>query len=293
MPRTQPWKVSDLLWEQVEPLIPQAPSYAKGGRPRMSNRQAFEAIIYVLRTGIQWNALPRELGASSTVHDRFQEWEKAGFFKALWQAGLASYDEVQGIQWEWQAVDGAMTKAPFAGAATGANPTDRGKKGVKRSLLTDGAGIPLAIVIAGANRHDMKLLCATLDGMVIARPEPTPAQPQHLCLDAGYDYPAIREQVEAHDYLPHIRGRGQEKQEKIATPGFQARRWVVERTHSWLNRSRRLLVRLSRRRSRIIWLFSIWLVLSSWLPKFSLGKKFVFLLPLLLAEGTLRSPNDL
>jgi putative transposase len=192
---------------------------------------------------MQWNALPRELGASSTVHDRFQEWEKAGFFKALWQAGLEAYDEVQGIQWEWQAVDGAMTKAPFSKSATGPNPTDRGKQGVKRSLLTDGAGIPLALVIDGANRHDMKLLCATLDGIVIARPEPTQEHPQHLCLDAWYDYPVIREQVKTHGYLPHIRGRGQEKQEKLATPGFLARRWVVERTHSWLNRSRRILVR--------------------------------------------------
>jgi len=100
------------LWEQVEPLILPTPSHAKGGRPRISDRQAFTAIVYVLRTGIQWNALPRELGASSTVHDRFQEWEKAGFFKALWQAGLHEYDDVQGIQWEWQAVDVVMTKAP-------------------------------------------------------------------------------------------------------------------------------------------------------------------------------------
>jgi putative transposase len=84
--------------------------------------------------GIQWNALPRELGASSTVHDRFQEWEAAGFFQALWQAGLSEYDDLIGIQWEWQAVDGVMTKAPFGCAATGKNPTDRGKQGVKRSL---------------------------------------------------------------------------------------------------------------------------------------------------------------
>src|SRR5580704_8399946 len=87
--------------------------------------------------GSGWNALPRELGASSTVHDRFQEWEQAGFFKALWQAGLSEYDDLVGIQWEWQAADGVMTKAPFGHAATGANPTDRGKRGTKRSLLTD------------------------------------------------------------------------------------------------------------------------------------------------------------
>lgn len=115
MARTHPWEVSDALWERVEPLIPPAPSHAKGGRPCILDRQAFAAIVYVLRTGIQWNALPRELGASSTIHDRFQEWEQAGFFKALWQAGLSVYDQLQGLEWEWQAIDGAMTKAPFAG----------------------------------------------------------------------------------------------------------------------------------------------------------------------------------
>jgi hypothetical protein len=68
---------------------------------------------YVLRTGIQWNALPRELGASSTVHARFQEWEREGFFEELWRAGLVEYEELEGIEWEWQSMDGVMTKAPF------------------------------------------------------------------------------------------------------------------------------------------------------------------------------------
>lgn len=243
MARTRPWEVSNELWEQVKALIPAAPSHAKGGRPRMEDRKAFEAIIYVLRTGIQWNALPREWGASSTVHDRFQEWEQADFFKALWQVGLSEYDDLQGIEWEWQSVDGAMTKAPFGHAASGANPTDRGKRGVKRSLLTDGAGIPLAIVIDGANRHDVKLLTATLDGLVIARPEPTQEQPQHLCLDAAYEADWVRHELAERHYQPHIRPRGEEKREKVQMPGYRARRWVVERTHSWINRSRRLLVR--------------------------------------------------
>ncbi len=243
MARTRPWEVSDELWDRVKPLIPPAPSHAKGGRPRMDDRKAFEAMIYVLRTGIQWNALPRELGASSTVHDRFQEWEQAGLFVALWQAGLSEYDEIEGIQWEWQSVDGAMTKAPFGKGATGPNPTDRAKRGVKRSLLTDGSGIPLALVVDGANRHDSKLLVATLDGIVIARPEPSEDHPQHLCLDAAYDGAPAREEVQARGYIEHIRSRGQEKIEKVQIPGYRARRWVVERTHSWLNRSRRLLVR--------------------------------------------------
>ena len=117
----------------------------------MDGRKAFSAMIYVLRTGIQWNALPREMGASSTVHDRFQEWQRLGFFEELWQAGLAEYDELEGIEWEWQAVDGVMSKAPLGRDATAKNPTDRAKMGTKRSMLTDGAGIPLAVAVEGAS----------------------------------------------------------------------------------------------------------------------------------------------
>jgi putative transposase len=240
--RTEPWTVSDDLWARVAPLIPTTPSHAKGGRTRAPDRQVFCAIVYVLRTGIQWNALPRELGASSTIHDRFQEWEHAGLFSKLWEAGLTAYDEFQGIEWRWQALDGVMTKAPFGGAATGPNPTDRAKRGVKRSLLTDGAGIPLAVAVDGANRHDMKLVVATLDGIVIARPTPTET-PQDLCLDAGYDYAAVRADLAARGYTAHIRSRGEERAAKVIHPDAKARRWVVERTHNWLNRSRRLLVR--------------------------------------------------
>jgi hypothetical protein len=86
-------------------------------------------------------------------------------FEELWRAGLLEYDELEGIEWEWQAIDGAMTKAPLGRGATGKNPTDRAKMGTKRSMLTDGAGIPLAVAIEGANRHDSRLLVATLDGL--------------------------------------------------------------------------------------------------------------------------------
>jgi len=73
-------------------------------RTRPDNRTVFSAILYVLRTGMQWNAIPKELCSSSVAHARFQEWERAGLFRALWQAGLMEYDEVRGIDWEWQAV---------------------------------------------------------------------------------------------------------------------------------------------------------------------------------------------
>jgi putative transposase len=218
----------------------------------MDDRKAFTAMIYVLRTGIQWNALPREMAASSTVHDRYQEWQRLGFFEQLWRAGLAEYDELEGIEWEWQALDGVMTKAPLGRDATGKNPTDRAKMGTKRSMLTDGAGIPLAVAVEGANRHDSKLLVATLDGLVIARPAPEEEGPdpkqQHLCLDAAYDSEAVRQELEARGYEPHISPADKEKRSQRKETGQhlggRARRcWVVERTHSWLNRSRRLLVR--------------------------------------------------
>ena len=101
----------------------------------------------------------------------------------------------------------------------------------------------MGVAVDGANRHDMKLTRPTLEGIVVERPEPTEQAPQHLCLDKGYDYPAIRELVETFGYTAHIRSRGEETQDKIQIPGYRARRWVVERTHSWLNRFRRLLIR--------------------------------------------------
>lgn len=209
----------------------------------MDDRQAMNAVFYVLRTGCQWKALPRVLGAPSTVHDRFQEWRRAGVFKKMWIAGLMEYDIRRGLDWEWQAMDGAMTKAPLGGEATGRNPTDRGKRGTKRSLLTEGHGIPLAVSVAGANRHDMKLTEPTLKAIVVDRPQPTAEQSQNISLDKGYDYDEVRDILTKWGYTAHIRTRGEEIALKEKIPNYRARRWVVERTHSWLNRFRRLLIR--------------------------------------------------
>ncbi len=130
------WEVSDAFWAKVEPLIPtpkrdKSRQYERrrgAGRKPMNYRKVFEAIIYVLRTGIQWKALPKEFGSSSSVHRYFKKWEAVGFFRKLWKKGLAEYDEMEGIAWSWQSIDGAMTKAPAALETVGPNPTDRGKK---------------------------------------------------------------------------------------------------------------------------------------------------------------------
>ena len=109
------YKIPDALWAEIEPLLPPDKPKPKGGRPRMDNRQAMNSIFYLLRTGCQWKALPRGLGASSTVHDRFQEWQVADVFHHMWEVGLAKYDDLKGLDWEWQSMDGVMTKAPLGG----------------------------------------------------------------------------------------------------------------------------------------------------------------------------------
>lgn len=131
------WTVSEDLWNKVAPLIPER-KREKGrkylrrpgaGRKPMDPRKVFEAIVFVLRTGCQWKALPKAVfGSASSVHKYFLEWKKAGVFVRLWRKGLAEYDEMEGIAWAWQSIDGAMVKAPLGREAVGPNPTDRGKK---------------------------------------------------------------------------------------------------------------------------------------------------------------------
>jgi putative transposase len=129
------------------------------------------------------------------------------------------------------------------GKKTGPNPTDRAKSGTKRSLLTDGAGVPLGVAVSGANTHDKRLVEETLQSVPVKRPKPTRRKRQNLCADKGYDYPDVRQLLRDWGYTAHIKSRGEEKSERKQIPGYRTRRWVVERTHSWFNRFRRLLIR--------------------------------------------------
>lgn len=131
------WTVSDGLWEKVVPLIPKRKrekghKYQRrggGGRKPLEPRKVFEGIVYVLRTGCQWKALPKErFGSASSIHKYFQEWKSKKVFVRLWRKGLAEYDDMEGISWVWQSIDGSMVKAPLAQETVGPNPTDRGKK---------------------------------------------------------------------------------------------------------------------------------------------------------------------
>ncbi len=132
----------------------------------------------------------------------------------------------------------------WGGKKTGPNPTDRSKLGVKRSLLVDGRGVVLGVAVDGANRHDSKLLQKTLRSVPVSYPPLRRRRARiHLCLDKGYDYPEIRHWLQEVGFVPHIRGRGEEAKPCPNLSGYRPRRWVVERSHSWLNRYRRILIR--------------------------------------------------
>ena len=125
---------------------------------------------------------------------------------------------------------------------------DRSKTGTKRSLLVEGGGVPVGLSVAGANRNDFKLLEETLQSIPIDQPEAAEEYLRHLCLDKGYDFEEVRHILHAYGLVAHIRSRGEEAQaKKKKKRGEKARRWVVERTHSWFNRFRSILTRWSKK----------------------------------------------
>jgi transposase len=108
-------QIPDALWERIDLLIPIYTSSRKGGRPRLPIRNVVGGILYVLATGCQWKAMPKQFGSGSAIHAYFQAWVEGGVFEKLWELALIEYDDLKGIDWKWQSMDGAMTKAPLGG----------------------------------------------------------------------------------------------------------------------------------------------------------------------------------
>jgi putative transposase len=204
-------------------------------------------MLYVLRTGCQWKSLKKEwYGSSSSLHKRYQAWVAAGLFAQIFMVMVLYYDQHKGIRWRWQCMDSKMVPAPLGGEKTGKNPTDRGKLGSKRHILTDQRGAPLAIVISGANVHDKRCAVELLDSLSVPCPE-TIYCVHHLCGDKGYDFDDIRAAAQERHYKVHIKRRGAGLEEVPVDKRHPARRWVVERTLSWQNDFRSLRTRWAKK----------------------------------------------
>ena len=120
-------QIPDALWERIDLVIPIYKSSCKGGRPRLPMRNVVEGILYVLATGCQWKAMPKQFGSGSALHAYFQEWVERGVFEELWELALCEYDDLKGIDWKWQSMDGAMTKSPLGGEKNREKP-DRSRQ---------------------------------------------------------------------------------------------------------------------------------------------------------------------
>jgi putative transposase len=248
------------LWRKLKKHLPRKRrnKSKRGGRPRASDRAVANAIWYVLWTGCQWKAIHREwFGVSSSVvHERFQRWRQMGLFQKLMNWMVEHYaKESGGISWKWQAMDSKNSPAPLGGQKTGKNPTDRGKQGAKINLLVDQRGAPLSVLLTAANRHDKISAVDLIVSIALKRPA---QKEQHLCADKAYDASEVREFAASEGYTTHIKvnprkkdsteSSGQSSQQEDSDGELHpARRWVVERTISWLVKRRSLRTRWTKK----------------------------------------------
>jgi transposase len=219
------------LWVQFSALLPErplvAPSHPLGcHRRRISDRLVFEHVIAALVHGSGYERIASPGCSDATIRRRLKEWAAAGVSEQVHTLALRAYDRMIGLELDDLAVDGCLTKAPGGGEAAGRSPVDRGKQGLKRSVVTDGAGIPLHVVSAGANRHDSPLLAPTLAGLdkLDRLPEDVTVH-----LDRGYDGRPSRALLDELGFQGAIARKG------VPAPIQAGSRWVVERAHSWMN----------------------------------------------------------
>ncbi|MGQ1798046.1 IS5 family transposase [Kocuria oceani] len=240
--------VSDQLWELLEPLIPPPPPAKNGrtGRPPVDDRAALEGILFVTANGIAWKKLPTELGFGSgvTCWRRLRAWQEAGVWEKLHHAVLDQLGQDGQLDWSRTCLDSVSGPGEKGGELTGPNPTDRGKLGTKYHLLVTADGLPLAVAITGANRHDSMLVEPILDGLapVKGRGRGRPRRrPGKLHADKAYDNRRVRRYLRRRGITARIARIGVDSSERLGR-----HRWVVERTISWLLAFRRLAIRYDR-----------------------------------------------
>ncbi len=219
------------LWDQLSALLTErprvSPTHPLGcHRERIPDRVVFEHVVAALVHGSGYERIASPGCSDATIRRRLKEWAALGVSEQVHTLALQAYDRMIGLELDDLAVDGCVTKAPGGGEAAGRSPVDRGKQGLKRSLVTDAAGIPLHVVSAGANRHDAPLLGPTLAGL-----DKLDGLPDDLTvhLDRGYDGGPTRALLDALGFDGAIARKG------VPAPIQAGARWVVERTHQWMN----------------------------------------------------------
>ncbi|MDQ3316629.1 MAG: IS5 family transposase [Actinomycetota bacterium] len=250
MPALSPY-IIDPIWEQFVALLPEREVEHPLGchNPRIPERVVFDKLVQVLIFGCAYERIADQTCSATTLRRRRDEWIASGVMERLREIVLDAYDWMIGLDLSDVAVDGCITKAPCGGEKAGRSPVDRGKQGIKRSMLVDGGGIPLGAIAAPANRHDSALLEETLDTMEIIGELP---ERMSVHLDRGYKSKATRERLEARGLLAEISEKGK------PAPIAATKRWVVERTHSWSNAHKKL-VWCTERRDPVI---DFWLAFS-------------------------------
>ncbi len=239
--------LDDRLWNLIEPLLPvKKRRFRYPGRKPLSDRATLTGILFVLKTGIPWEALPQEMGCGSgmTCWRRLRDWQKAGVWSKIHQVLLSELRGADQIDFSRALVDSGSIRAVQGGAETGPNPTDRGKAGTKHHVLTDARGIPLAVQITGANRHDVTQLLPLVDAIppIAGKPGRPRRRPALVQGDRAYHSEPHRRQLRRRHIVPLLARRGTEH-----GSGLGVYRWVVERTIAWFRQHRRLRVRYERR----------------------------------------------
>ena len=237
------YNVPEELWSLVEPILPVEKLRPQGGRPPVPAYRVLGGVLYRLRTGCQWAAVPRHFGTSSTLQRRFQQWVEQGIMDEIFDAALDFYDELKGIGWEWMSLDASFAKSPKGGDATGPNPTDRGRSGSKRHIVTDSRGVPVAVNVSAANVPDCRMVDETLEALPSSFVADGNAA-RNLCMDKAYDSKKVDGHVRRRGLMPHTRRRGEKP--LVGPYRGKARRWVVERCNSWHNNFRAIRNRWER-----------------------------------------------
>jgi transposase len=226
--------IIDPIWDQFAELLPEKKVGHPLGchNPRIPDRVVFDKLVQVLVFGCAYERIADESCSATTLRRRRDEWIASGVMGRLQQVVLAAYDWMIGLDLSDVAVDCCITKAPCGGEKAGKSPVDRGKQGIKRSVIVDANGIPLGAIAAPANRHDSPLLEETLDTMEIVGELP---ERMSVHLDRGYDSKLTRERLKELGLGWEISGKGK------PAPFWATNRWVVERTSSWSNAHKKLL----------------------------------------------------